>query len=191
MTDEKPLFKLTFIVSAHSLALAEFIAHPTEVTLEEIFAVTSLAYAYADRIPEGHSPTFSAIELIHECLRRHRKNQIAGCERPRPSWLDDRDDWDFSGPIEELVDGEFRPENPYWRGLPGDKSVELNILAALRDRPEQRCHELANAVGLSETHVRKKLSGLADQGSVEAKKRPTRWSLSERLTNELSKISKP
>ncbi|WP_336810709.1 winged helix-turn-helix transcriptional regulator [Bosea sp. MMO-172] len=56
-------------------------------------------------------------------------------------------------------------------------TIRTRIILALQSRPRQRYHELAAAVSLSETYIRKHLHDMAQEGLVKASKRPARWSL--------------
>ena len=136
----------------------------------------TLAIGAADRL----NPDAAVLSAALEFAAAHLPEFAAG--RADPSYV--RPDWLSVSSVgcedtEEFVDGQWQPVNPRWKGLPGDKSADLELLASLRERQAQTVAALADLLNLNAATVRVRLKKLEQEGLVSKQGvNPTRWRIS-------------
>ncbi len=173
-----------FLFIVQTMLIASLIKTPRE--LPEIAALMSRAVEASQLLPKKCSNLICALEFA-EAFFPDYANAPREPNYRLPSWLNwhDLTDWNpDERAIEECIDGEWRPVNPRWKGLEGDNANALDIMAALRDKSRQTVVELAKALQLTDTTIRKKLARLEDLTLVsQDRARPSRWSLTDLSAN--------
>ncbi|WP_439626494.1 hypothetical protein [Shinella sp.] len=166
-----------FLYLVQALAIAAFARSKEDLT--QMAAVLAIANAASHELPGDQPALSSALEFCGVYLPGFTN----GSDRdgPRPSWLEPFRPAKY-GPTEEFVDGKWQPENSRWLGLPGDRSADLNIMASLREKPDQEIADLVRADCGSARSIQARLSRLEREGFViKSSSKPHRWVLSPNL----------